>query len=348
MRATDAAGNTDATPASRTWTVDTGAPPPPAGLYMSPSGSDSNPCTDAQPCKTLTGTAAKGGAKSTISMKPGTYAGQTVNTGSSGDCTDHLSDPAATTNCRRFVAQPGVHIGNLQVSGAGTWITAATRGDLLIDGAYSFGGKQDVVENAIIDPGDGDPGLYLDHVTDFTMTGSEVKGVVDNDGVDVYGGATGSLNTRLFNNEIHDVNITAASCQHTDGVQVAGTSGPGNTGTQIKFNHIYDIDQNADIQLDSATSQRGTNEVVEGNTLGIVNDTPTSCVPTPYPRAITLSGINLLVKNNTAVLPFFVYPGSGSVVGNQAPKPQMSGASCSTYAFSGNVWSANPYGTSCP
>lgn len=41
--------------------------------------------------------------------------------------------------------------------------------------------------------------------------------------------------------------------------------------------------------------------------------------------------------------------GSGTVTANRAPAPQFSGgADCSTYAFSGNVWGPNQYGTSCP
>ena len=205
-----------------------------------------------------------------------------------------------------------------------------------------------MIANAVIDPADGDPGVYLDHVQSFAVVGSEITGVRDNDAVDVYGGPTGSRDVLIRSNDIHGVRISPGSCQHTDGVQVAGTSGPGNTGTWIDRNHIYDIDQNADIQLDSNPSQRGTNERITDNELGTVNYTPTSCVPTPYPRSVTLAGNNLTVSGNTALQPFFVYPGSGSITANHAPEPQFSGgASCSTYAFSGNVWSANPYGTSC-
>jgi len=161
------------------------------------------------------------------------------------------------------------------------------------------------VSGAVITPGKGDPGVYLDHTTRFQLRNSEVTGVIDNDGVDIYGGPTGNRDALIQDNWIHGIRITPTSCQHTDGVQSAGTSGPGNTGTIIRGNTIEDIDQNSDVQLDSATSQRGTNESVAGNTLGVVHDTPTSCVPTPYPRSITLSGINLTVRDNTAVQPFF-------------------------------------------
>lgn len=298
------------------------------------------------PEESMNSAAARAGRDGIITMSPGAYPAQTVNTGTTGDC---VTSSGHTADCRVFIAKPGVRIGSLRMEGAGTVVMAGTRGDLRIDGAYSLSGaKESMIAGAVIDPADGDPGVYLDHTTNFAVVGSEITGVTDNDGVDVYGGPTGARGTLLRDNWIHGVRISPSSCQHTDGIQVAGTTGPGNTGTEIRNNTIEDIDQNADVQLDSNPSQRGTNEIVEGNTLGKVNYTPTSCVPTPYPRSITLSGNNLTVNDNDALQPFFVYPGSGSVTNNRAPQPQMSGASCATYAFRGNVWSPNPYGTNCP
>lgn len=302
------------------------------------------------PAETMSHAAQRAGRDGLILMGDGTYPAQTVDTGTTGDCYARRDD-LGTSDCRTFLVPQGsqVRIGNLRIEGAGTAIVAR-RGDLRIDGAYSLNGASDsTIRGATITPAPGDPGVYLDHVTRFALIDSEVTGVRDNDGVDVYGGTTGSRDVLIENNDIHGVRISPDSCQHTDGIQVAGTSGPGNTGTVIRNNRIYDIDQNADVQLDSNPPQRGTDETVEGNQLGTVNYTPTSCVPTPYPRSITLAGNRLTVRDNDAAQPFFVYPGSGTVTANRAPAPQFSGgASCSTYAFSGNVWSANPYGTSCP
>lgn len=300
-----------------------------------------------KPGESMNAAAAKAGRDGIVFMDPGTYPAQTVNTGNSGDC---VTNSGHTQDCRVFIAKPGVRIGNLRIEGAGTVVMAGHRGDLRIDGAYSLSGaRESVIANAVIDPADGDPGVYLDHVTNFAVVGSEITGVRDNDGLDLYGGGPGVNGALVKNNDIHGVRLSANSCQHTDGVQSAQTSGQPNRNIQIVGNHIWDIDQNADIQLDSTPSGRATGVTVEGNDLGTVNYTPTTCVPTPYPRSITLSGYQVAVRDNSAAQPFFVYPGSGSITGNRAPRPQFSGgASCSTYAFGGNVWSANPYGTSCP
>lgn len=300
-----------------------------------------------KPGESMNAAAARAGKDGIVFMDPGVYSAQTVNTGSTGDC---VTNSGHTADCRVFIAKPGVRIGNLRIEGAGTVVMAGTRGDLRIDGAYSLNGaRESMIANAVIDPADGDPGVYLDHVTNFAVVGSEITGVRDNDGIDLYGGGPGVNGALVKNNYIHGVRLSAGSCQHTDGVQSAQTSGQPNRDIRIVGNHIWDIDQNADIQLDSTPSGRATGVTVEGNDLGAVNYTPTSCVPTPYPRSITLSGYDVRVNDNSAAQPFFVYPGSGSITGNRAPRPQFSGgASCSTYAFSGNVWSANPYGTSCP
>lgn len=301
------------------------------------------------PAESMNHAAQRAGRDGLIVMGDGTYPAQTVNTGSSGDCYTRRAD-LKTADCRTFLVPQGgrVRVGNLRIEGAGTAIVAR-RGDLRIDGAYSLNGAaESMIRGAIITPGPGDPGVYLDHVTRFALIDSEVTGVLDNDAVDLYGGGPGVNGALIENNDIHGVRISPDSCQHTDGVQSAQTSGQPNRDIRIVGNHIWDVDQNAAIQLDSTPSGRATGVVVEGNDLGTVNYTPTSCVPTPYPRSITLSGYEVAVRDNTAAQPFFVYPGSGSITANRAPAPQFSGgASCSTYAFRRNVWSANPYGTSC-
>ncbi|MCW3015830.1 MAG: hypothetical protein JWO02_2922, partial [Solirubrobacterales bacterium] len=74
VRATDAAGNTDPSPASRSWTVT--APPAGGGstLYMSTTGSDANACTQAAPCKTLTRAYRVAAPGQTVEVAAGTYA----------------------------------------------------------------------------------------------------------------------------------------------------------------------------------------------------------------------------------------------------------------------------------
>lgn len=320
------------------------------GWYVSPTGNDSGSCTKDQPCKTFNGAAAKAGKDPIIHVLPGAYPSQTVNTGSSGDCASRYTD-GQTANCRTFLATDGnVTIGGLKMDGAGTALLGQptkdsqgriTGSNVKISGAYGYGFREWVLKGVDVDPANGDPGVYIDHATDFVLSESQVHGVVDNDGIDVYGGATGNLRVRLLQNYVHDVKITASSCQHTDGIQVAGTTGPGNTGTVIRGNTIDDIDQNAAIQLDTATSQVGTGEVIENNVFGAIHATKTSCVPSPSPRALNVSGHQLTVRGNVSNqgAPFLVYPGTGTVSGNTVP---LTSGNCSSYSWSNNVYTQQP------
>lgn len=308
-----------------------------AAALVAGGGCGSTGAVTLQPGESLNAAAKRAGKDGIVHIPSGTWPAQTVNTGTTGDCATQAANPSQTRDCRTFLVDPGskVSLGNLRIEGAGTAILA-TRGDLRIAGVYSLNGaSESMVSGAIIDPANGDPGVYLDHVTRFQLRNSEVTGVLDNDGVDVYGGPTGSRDTLIQDNWIHGVRISPNSCQHTDGVQVAGTSGPGNTGTIIRGNTIEDVDQNAAIQLDSASGQVGTDESVVDNTLGPVNYTPTSCVPSPNPRSINVSGRNFYMAGNVLRLKAFVYPGTGTVTGNRGVG--TSGA-CSAYKWSGNTW----------
>jgi hypothetical protein len=83
VRATDAAGNTDASPASRTWTVDVPAPPPgSAQVFLSPNGNDAAACTSAAPCKSFARAYAVAAAGNTVSVANGVYGEQHVPSGS--------------------------------------------------------------------------------------------------------------------------------------------------------------------------------------------------------------------------------------------------------------------------
>lgn len=75
VRATDALGNVDATPATATWVVALSTTPAPSGsaYYVSPAGSDSNPGTFELPWKTLAKAFATVGPGQTAYLRAGNY-----------------------------------------------------------------------------------------------------------------------------------------------------------------------------------------------------------------------------------------------------------------------------------
>ena len=78
VRATDAAGNTDATPASRSWTVTSTPSPEPGNVYVSASGSDSAACTQIAPCRTIGRAYRVAEPGDSVLMAAGTYGDTTL------------------------------------------------------------------------------------------------------------------------------------------------------------------------------------------------------------------------------------------------------------------------------
>jgi chitodextrinase len=94
--AADAAGNRS----SRAQvTVATGACTPPSGsanVYMSPSGSDANPCSQGQPCRTFDRAYRVASSGATVEVAGGSYPGQTINPDNSKTSTsDVIFRPAS-------------------------------------------------------------------------------------------------------------------------------------------------------------------------------------------------------------------------------------------------------------
>jgi hypothetical protein len=70
--------------------VETTPPPVEGGLYISPTGSDSNPCTLAKPCLTMGHAYEKAAPGETVQMLAGSYPGQTLNGQSSKTSGSHV------------------------------------------------------------------------------------------------------------------------------------------------------------------------------------------------------------------------------------------------------------------
>lgn len=81
VRARDAAGNVDASPATYSWTVT--APTGSADRFVSPAGSDSNSCTAAAPCLSFNKAYRSASAGQTVEVAAGSYAAQTMSADSS-------------------------------------------------------------------------------------------------------------------------------------------------------------------------------------------------------------------------------------------------------------------------
>jgi Bacterial TSP3 repeat len=161
VRATDAAGNTDASPASRTWTVNVPPPPPgSANVYLSPSGSDSAACSQAAPCQSMARGYAVAAAGQVVQLAAGTYPRQDVPAGTKAvtfrggpgvSVRQLMSNASNATYDGIEVDAGGLHTTGaaLEIHGSGTTFKNAAVGNVVDEKGLLVVGANHTVDNVV-------------------------------------------------------------------------------------------------------------------------------------------------------------------------------------------------------
>jgi hypothetical protein len=246
VRATDAAGNVDATPASRSWTV---AVPPSVSCtkVASTTGSDSASGTLASPYRTAQKLVSSLSAGDTGCLRAGTYSSnQTVTFSQSGTST-------APITVRSYPGERATIQGRLVVADTANWVQVE---ELDLDGstapACSSGSTCAILPSPTV------------HGDDVTFAHNDVTN--HHKGICLLLGTPGSgraYRTKIVSNHIHDCGrIPSTNYDH-------GIYNESSTGAQILNNWIYDnVDRGVKLSPDSQYAVVRGN-VIDGNGEGL-------------------------------------------------------------------------------
>ncbi len=238
VRATDAAGNVDASAATRTWTVSTTSSGGGAAVFLSPSGSDTASCSQAAPCRGFNRAYQVAQPGQVVELAAGSYGAQTIS--------HDASKTSASDVTFRPATGAGVTIGNLTTYASHLTVEAMNAADLTA---------------RVTDP----PGSY--QVTDITFTNMDARNFMVYSATDVsfiggdygpasscggpYGGSNNSIRRYpgaanpagilIDGVTIHDIQTYDAGPCHMEGLAIF--AGDGVTVRNSKFfrNSIYDI-----------------------------------------------------------------------------------------------------------
>jgi hypothetical protein len=111
-------------PPTTTAPTTTSAPPPSqsANLFVSPQGSDSNPCTQSAPCASLNGAYQKANAGDVVQIASGTYPNQVIGSRASLRNLSPGCFVASPGQCVHFVGSNVTINGSLEIHGSSVWV----------------------------------------------------------------------------------------------------------------------------------------------------------------------------------------------------------------------------------
>lgn len=130
-------------------------PTPPmqtASLFVSPSGSDTSPCSQAAPCASLNGAYQVAKAGQTISVAAGTYPNQVIQT--RPDLRSLSCTPSTAASCVHIVGSGVTIAGSLEIHGSDVWV----------DGGQTRGGPYGFSVTGYTDTEADSSSVYPDHV----------------------------------------------------------------------------------------------------------------------------------------------------------------------------------------
>jgi len=204
-----------------------------ASVYLAPSGSDANPCTQAAPCLSFQRARNVASPGDTVEVAAGSYGSQTL-----------TGDKAAPKVVFRPAAGATVTLGGLSLGSCVTCHTGADNlrfEDLHVNGwvqAYDPAHDFDFVRLTATN-------FYVNSVQNVLISGGSYGGVTDgtNSKVDLSGGTGYQVNRNITIDGVllHDYRITPGSGQHDECLLIF--SGTGITVRNSKFQNCeyYDI-----------------------------------------------------------------------------------------------------------
>ena len=234
VRATDSAGNVDASPASRTWTVNTGGGGGgTADVYLSPTGSDTAACTAGAPCRSLSRGYQVAQPGQTVELAAGSYGDTSLPVDSSKTLTtDVIMRPAAgataTLSAELHVNAKHVELRNLTFNGRLDFDTSAD--DVTIrDGSLST--------FMMMSSGAQAP-------KNISIIGGEVGPSVNNNNLIASNGTSTTAspqNILIDDVDFHDFTLSSGSTAHVECLQVWSADGLTIRNSRFRNCEVFDI-----------------------------------------------------------------------------------------------------------
>lgn len=333
VRATDASGNADGSPAARSWTVSV-SPPTGGARYLSPSGSDSALCTATAPCRSMNRAYRLAASGDEVELAAGDYGNQTVLVdGSKTSADDVVFRPAAGAS---------VTLGFVRVEGA----SHLTLRDMRTRGWELTSGTDDVTFQNLDNRG----GIYMLSSSNIQILGGAV-GPLTNDHPQFASWPPGTRNRNILVDGVHfhDIRRTNANV-HGECLQIAGGDNITIRNSRFENCMVFDISF-----TEYNNSGPMTNGLIENNFF----DTPvdqncdgSGCSGNAYySLAMNTSNAwqNVTVRNNSSPTAF-IMSADGSlagrnvrVIGNLTPEIAHGNPSGPRTCNPGMIWSHNVF-----
>jgi hypothetical protein len=202
-----------------------------SGLFISPTGNDSNPCTQSQPCRTLARAYRAAQSGVTVQVANGTYSDTTLPLdGSKG--TSNVVFTAAPNATPRFLSTLHIRARHVELSKlnfATLWVDASAQNDILRNDTYR---NFDVISSGTQAP------------TNISFIGGSAGPAVDENNIIGSNGTSTTAsptNIRIQGVHIHDYTLARGSGAHVDCLQVWAANGLTVEGSTFNDCEVFDI-----------------------------------------------------------------------------------------------------------
>jgi hypothetical protein len=202
-----------------------------SGLFVSPSGRDSSPCTQSQPCRTLARAYRVAQSGSTVEVANGTYSDTTLPLDSSKGTTNVVftAAPNATPIFSSTLHIQARHVELSKLRFATLWVDASAQNDTLRNDTYK---TFDVISSGTQAP------TNISFIGGSAGPAADENNIIGSNGTSTTASPT---NIRIQGVHIHDYTLTPGSGAHVDCLQVWAANGLTIGGNRFNNCEVFDV-----------------------------------------------------------------------------------------------------------